>query len=67
MRDCQFGVLPVNYSDADQAAYVCINDDPPLTLTYFMTRSNLVAYVFDWEKLARNDLIDRIFMFIKTI
>ena len=26
------------------------NDDPKLTLTYFTTRSNLVPYVFVWEK-----------------
>ena len=26
------------------------NDDPGLTLTYFMTRSNLVPYAFVWEK-----------------
>ena len=29
---------------------VCSNDDPKLTLTYFTTRSNLVPYVFVWEK-----------------
>ena len=27
---------------------VCINGDPGLTLTYFMARSNLVTYVFEW-------------------
>ena len=26
------------------------NDDPGLTLTYFMARSNLVHYTFVWEK-----------------
>ena len=26
------------------------NDDPELTLTYFMARSNLVPYAFVWEK-----------------
>ena len=26
------------------------NDDPGLTLTYFMARSNLVPYAFVWEK-----------------
>ena len=30
---------------------VCSNDDVGLTLTYFMTRSNLVPYAFIWEKL----------------
>ena len=29
---------------------VCINGDPGLTLTYFAARSNLVAFVFEWEK-----------------
>ena len=28
---------------------VCSNDDPGLTLTYFMARSDLVPYVFVWE------------------
>ena len=27
------------------------NDDPGLTLTYFMARSNLVPYAFIWEKV----------------
>ena len=27
---------------------VCSNDAPGLTLTYFMARSNLVAYAFVW-------------------
>ena len=30
---------------------VCSNDDPELTLTYFMARSNLVHYAFVWEKV----------------
>ena len=34
---------------------VCINSDPGLTLTYFMARSNLVAYVFEWEKLLQSN------------
>ena len=29
---------------------VCSNDDPELTMTYFMARSNLVPYAFVWEK-----------------
>ena len=29
---------------------ICSNEDPGLTLTYFTTRSNLVPYVFVWEK-----------------
>ena len=28
---------------------ICSNDDPGLTLTYFMARSNLVPYAFVWE------------------
>ena len=28
---------------------VCSNDDPGLTLTYFMARSNLVPYAFVWD------------------
>ena len=33
---------------------VCSNDDPGLTLTYFTARSNLVPYVFVWEKVKNN-------------
>ena len=29
---------------------VCSNDDPGLTLIYFMVRSNLDPYAFVWEK-----------------
>ena len=29
---------------------IFLNDDPGLTLTYFTARSNLVHYVFVWEK-----------------
>ena len=29
---------------------VCSNDDPGLTMTYFMARSNLVPYAFVLEK-----------------
>ena len=28
----------------------CSNDDPGLTLSYFVTRLNLVPYAFEWEK-----------------
>ena len=57
---------------------VCSNDDPGLTLTYFMVRSNLLPYAFVWEKgktmdfsetiviydlkLARDDLSDMNFL-----
>ena len=30
--------------------YICSNDDPGLTLTYFTARSNLVPYAFVWVK-----------------
>ena len=33
---------------------VDINDDPGMTLTSFMARSNLVAYVFELEKLLQS-------------
>ena len=29
---------------------ICSNDDPELTLTFFMARSNLIPYAFVWEK-----------------
>ena len=29
---------------------ICSNDDPGLTLIYFMARSNLVPYALVWEK-----------------
>ena len=29
---------------------ICSIDDPGLTLNYFLTRSNLVPYAFEWEK-----------------
>ena len=57
---------------------VCSNDDPGLTLTYLMARSNLVPYAFVWEKgktmhvletivvydlkLARDDRSDKKFL-----
>ena len=31
------------------------NDDPGLTLNYFMAKSNLVPYTFVWEKDKTND------------
>ena len=34
------------------------NDDPGLTLTYFMARSNLVPYAFVWEKGKTMDFSD---------
>ena len=38
---------------------VCINDNPWLTLTYFTTRSNLVAYVFEWGQLLSSHLVKK--------
>ena len=38
---------------------VCSNDVPRLTLTYFMARSNLVSYVFIWEKLLERHLMGK--------
>ena len=37
-----------------------INDDPGLTLTYFMARSNWVAYTFEWGKLLQSHLMGEI-------
>ena len=34
---------------------VCSNDDPGLTLTSFMARSNLVPCAFVWEKVKTMD------------
>ena len=51
-----------------------MNGDPGLTLTYFTTKSNLVACAFEWEncyevlkldKLAADDQINRILHFFK--
>ena len=36
------------------------NDDPGLTMTYFTTRSNLVPYVFVWEKGKTMDFSETI-------
>ena len=34
---------------------VDINDDPGMTLTYFMARFNWVAYTFEWGTFAAKD------------
>ena len=39
---------------------VCSNDDPELTMTYFMARSNLVPYAFIWEKGKTMDFSETI-------
>ena len=36
------------------------NDDPGLTLTYFRARSNLVPYIFVWEKGKTMDFSETI-------
>ena len=35
------------------------NDEPGLTLTYFMARSNLVSYAFVWEKGKTMDFSEK--------
>ena len=42
---------------------VCSNDDPGLTLTYFMARSNLVPYAFVWEKGKTMDFSETIIVY----
>ena len=37
---------------------ICSNDDPRLTLTYFMARSNLVSDTFIWGKLLESHLME---------
>ena len=39
------------------------NDDPELTLTYFMAMSNLVLYAFVWEKVKRMDFSETIVVY----
>ena len=43
-----------------QIIIVCSNDDPGVTLTYFTARSNLVTYVFLWEKVKTVDFSETI-------
>ena len=43
--------------------YVYSNDDPGLTLTYFMARSNLVQYSFVWEKGKTMDFSETIVIY----
>ena len=42
---------------------VTSNDDPMMTLTYFMTRSNLVPYTFAWEKVKTMDFSETIVVY----
>ena len=39
------------------------NDNPGLTLTYFIARSNLVAYAFVWEKGKTMDFSETIVVY----
>ena len=39
------------------------NDDPGLTFTYFMARSNLVPYAFVWEKGKTMDFSETIVIY----
>ena len=42
---------------------VCSNDDPGLTSTYFMARSDLVPYTFVWEKGKTMDFSETIVVY----
>ena len=42
---------------------VCSNDDPGLTITYFMARSNLLPYAFVWEKGKTMDISETIVVY----
>ena len=42
---------------------ICLNDDPGLTLTYFITMSNLVPYAFVWEKVKTMDFSETIVVY----
>ena len=39
------------------------NDDPELTLTYFMARTNLVPYDFAWEKGETMDFSESVVVY----
>ena len=42
---------------------ICSNDDPGLTLTYFMGKSNLVPYAFVWKKGKTVDFSEMIVVY----
>ena len=46
---------------------VCLNDDPGLTLTYFMARSNLFPYAFVWENVKIMDFRNYCSLWIKVV
>ena len=54
------GRFPRNLVCTIQPIIVCSNDDTGVTLTYFTARSNLVTYVFQWEKVKRVDFSETI-------
>ena len=43
--------------------HVCSNDDPGLTLTYFMARSNMVPYAYVREKVKTMDFSETIVVY----
>ena len=43
--------------------YVCSNNNHRLTLTYLMTRSNLVPYAFVWEKGKTMDFSETVVVY----
>ena len=42
---------------------ICSNDDPGLTLSYFMARSNLVPYALVWQKGKTMDFSETIVVY----
>ena len=55
-------LLQIHWADCLETWYVAsgdllhqvyINDDPGLTLTYFMAMSNLVTEAFEWKKVEK--------------
>ena len=42
---------------------ICLNDDPGLTLTYFMARSNLVPDALVWEKGKTMDFSETVVIY----
>ena len=48
------------YNPGLQPTIVGSNDDPGVTLAYFTARSNLVTYVYQWEKVKRVDFSETV-------
>ena len=42
---------------------ICSNDDPGLTMTYFMARSKFVPYAFVWEEGKTMDFSETIVVY----